>query len=299
MEQLKCPLCGSEAIELEVIEDGSEAGIDEIGIGPPVCPGGHGLITEEGLLLTREGEVGKGGFVISRGETDSAKITSLLQSIRDLEFVPSSSKNVVDLAQQRAKGWNRKRAKRRFRRWLSDYDNSLPPIPDAELRSLAERLLAEDQRKVQDSSHYWENDDLIRWMEYGLIDQVQRYEALRGSEPVLILAGAIPEDVRHAFDEAKECRRWGLNEACFALCRRIIDIALRSVWPTPVGGTFNTKVARCDALSPEEKTWINRFWERSSNFLHGKEEAGDAWQKLETIAAILQRLAERGAFESR
>src|ERR1700687_2135618 len=101
----------------------------------PNCPHGHGEISEEGLL--RKGitnidgsgthvEVGREGTVICRGGSPSEQVTVLLETILRMETSVRTDNETFDFAQASARKWNRKRAKRRFNRWLRENNNDLP-----------------------------------------------------------------------------------------------------------------------------------------------------------------------------
>src|SRR5713101_2650383 len=194
MEQRKCPECDSVATE-------KFEGWDEWIWSPPECPNGHGLITEEGLLLTSSGEVGKGGLVISYGDSPASCFATLLETISRLDRPDPSGNEVLDFARASDKRWNRKRAKRRFHRWLRETDNNLPPITDPRLRECAKRL-TEDARSQVEASTCWTMEDLERWGRSGFLQELTDYESRRDAEePILLLADDLPERIGQAFKQ--------------------------------------------------------------------------------------------------
>jgi hypothetical protein len=306
MEMEPCPECGSTATWLD---------LDSV---LPSCPKGHGQITEEGLLCKTisklDGsknyiEIGKEGHVICEGENPSDRMVALLKTILSLETREQSNSGLLDFAHESARKWNRKRAKRRFIRWLRESRNNLPPIPDARLRDLADRLIREARDRT-DAGAYYMMEDLDRWSSYGVLQELKEYEIRRDLEPVLLVRSEIPGNVSKSFRQARECYRWGQYAASFGLCRIILDIVVAlideekrdSTWPEPMRDEFKP-ILNCipsNLLSDREKDWIANFWTRSSNFLHGKGSLpgeDDAWDALQATATILDRLVAREAFE--
>ena len=311
MELRECPECGCTATQEW---EGQE--LDDLFISLN-CPNGHGEITEEGLLrkaiTDRDGstthiEVGKESLVICRGESPSERITTLLQTILRMGTPERDDAGVVDFAQASARKWNRKRAKRRFNRWLRDTNNDLPPIKDPRLRDLAERLIR-DARSQIDAATDWTMEDLHRWAGDGFLQELKYYETRRDGEPVLLVRGEIPDTITGAFEQARECYRWGQYAASFGLCRIVLDIVITLIdqqkrdasWPLPVRDEFKPLLSciPSDLLSDREKHWVSEFWTRSSSFLHGRgllPGEDDAWSALQATATILNRLAGREAF---
>jgi len=304
MEARECPECGA------VTNPGDNFDF-------PNCPNGHGEISEEGLLhkavINIDGsetyvEVGKEGVIVCRGENSSEKISTLLETILRMEIPERTETGTLDFAQASARKWNRKRAKRRFNRWLRENNNDLPPIKDARLRDLAARLIEDTQKRI-DASSGWTSDDVLRWGADGFLNELKAYEVRKDGEPVLLVRGEIPDDITQAFRQARECYRWGLYAASFGLCRIILDAVVTVInerkrevtWPPPLREEFKPILNSIpsDLLSDKEKSWARKFWERSSNFLHGRGALpgeDDAWGALSATATILDRLAGREAF---
>jgi hypothetical protein len=309
METIECPECG--AVGREKVDD-------DWNWSPPECPNGHGEMTEEGLLrktiINLDGsktytEVGKRGVVIcqSRSENRSEWISSLLETILRLEPQQSDA-GVIDFSEASARKWNRKRAKRRFGRWFRGTNNDLPPITDVRLRELAYGLIGE-ARDQAESESCWTTEDVSRWGGDGFLQQLKDYEIRREGEPVLLVHPEIPDDITGAFQQARECYRWGQDAASFGLCRIVLDTVIRVIderrrdasWRQPIREEFKP-LLNCippDLLSDSEKEWVSRFWTRSSDFLHGRGPLPgieDAWDSLQATATILDRLVRRGAF---
>ncbi len=282
------------------------------------CPNGHGEINEEGFLCKRiineDGseiyrEIGKQGLVISQGNTSSQSMATLLETISRLESPEVTQSDVVDFAEASARKWNKKRAKRRFNRWLRQAENDLPPIRDARLHDLAQRLV-EDARSRIDNSPGWTSEDVLRWGGNGFLCELKAYEIRRDGEPVLLVRSDLPVHVIQAFKQARECYRWGLDAASFGLCRIVLDIVVSLIderkrdisWPQPVREEFRS-ILNCvpsDLFSDAEKRWASTFWARTSAFLHGRgmlPGEDDACDALQNTATILDRLATRGAFK--
>jgi hypothetical protein len=224
METRICPSCGA-------VTTDEFTGYDKPSF---ECPNGHGAVTEEGLLsqlITNvDGsksvvEVGKGNFVISRGSTPSDRLTSLLDAILRLETKKPTDETVADLRQRSATNWNLKRAKRRFRRWLRDYKNDLPTITDSRMLELAERL-RNDQSQVR-TDNGWSMEDILRWSSSGFLYELKQYEDRLDEEPLLLVGEEIPQAIRKAFQQARECYRWGLYAAAFGLCRIVLESSVR------------------------------------------------------------------------
>lgn len=186
-------------------------------------------------------------------------------------------------------------------------DNDLPPIADSRLRELASRLVREAQERSEGSDDY-STEDLIRWSGNGFIYELKAYETRRNAEPVLLISAEIPGKIAQAFQQARECYRWGLYAACFGLCRIVLEAAVRFMdekkrtasWPLPVRDEFKPLLSSIppDLLSEKEKAWASDFWTRSSKFLHGigpLPGEDDAWSALRATATILNRLSARGA----
>jgi hypothetical protein len=138
METRECPECGAATTNPGDLDF-------------PNCPNGHGEITEEGLLqrtiINSDGfktyvEVGKEGVVVYRGGSPSEGMTALLETILRMETPERSDTGILDFAQENARTWNRKRAKRRFSRWLRESNNNLPPIT----KRIVSEVLSEEGR---------------------------------------------------------------------------------------------------------------------------------------------------------
>jgi hypothetical protein len=256
-------------------------------------------------------EVGREGTIICRGGHSWCDVPSLLATILRLETPEATNLAVVDFAEANTRRWNRKRAKRRFKRWLRENDNYLPAIADARLRELADQLIRDVQERV-DTSGRWTVDDISRWGGNDLLQKLKDYEIRKETEPVLLVGGDVPEVIRRSFNEARECYRWGLNGACFGLCRMVLDIVIRvideakrdSTWPVPLRDEFKP-LLQCipsNLLSDREREWVSKFWRQSSNFLHGGgfvPGEDDAWSALQVTATLLDRLAGRKAFSQK
>ena len=248
--------------------------------------------------------------MISRGDDPSEQITTLVETISSLETPEGDDSGVLDFAQASARKWNRKRAKRRFNRWLRETSNDIPPIKDARLRDFAKRLIWDVQNRT-DASSDWTTKDLSRWAGIGFL---QELEGLRNSErrrARLLVCGEIPDAIKRAFEQARECYRWGLYAASFGLCRIVLNIVVtprvlgkRSSWPLPVRDEFKP-LLNCipsDSLSDREKHWVAGFWTRSSGLLHGKGALpgeDDAWAALQSTVTILHRLTAKEAFSQK
>jgi hypothetical protein len=267
-EVRECPECGALAEQSRWDEF-------EEGLQFPNCPKGHGRITEEGLLdkviSNADGsksyvEVGRGGSIICSGGHTWCDVPSLLATILRLQTPEASKPAVVDFAEANARRWNRKKAKRRFKRWLRENDNYLPPIADGRLRELADQLVWDAPERV-DTSGRWSFDDISRWGDNDLLSKLKDNEIRTETEPVLLVRGEIPEVIRHSFNEARECYRWGLNGACFGLCRIVLDIVIRVIdetkrdasWPQPLRDEFRAVLHSIPLLSDSERARVSNF----------------------------------------
>lgn len=271
MEVRECPECGSAAAEEWQSEESDDFSVFLR------CPSGHGEITEEGLLrktVTKlDGsktyvEVGKEGVVISRGDDPSERITTLVEAILRLETPEGTDLAVLDFAQASARKWNRKRAKRRFSRWLRETSNDVPPIKDPGLRDFAGRLIWDAQNRREASSD-WTTEDLSRWAGDGFLQELRDYEIRRDGEPVLLVRGEIPDAITRAFQQARECYRWGLYAASFGICRTVLDIVVTLIdegkrdasWPLPVRDEFKPLLSciPTDLLSDQKSVGCPAF----------------------------------------
>jgi hypothetical protein len=130
--------------------------------------------------------------------------------------------------------WNRKHAKRRFRRFFDEIQRKPLEIPEPELGRLAVKIIEEgDEPGLEDS----DVDEILvrevkppssseawvpttkRWA------QLRAYEYRKRAEP-LPFFGKLPKEMQRLLEEAQEAHRWGLFRSVIILCRSVLEIAV-------------------------------------------------------------------------
>jgi hypothetical protein len=310
-----CPECGSDAVTnwlatTDFLED-LQSTIE--------CPNGHGEITEEGLLLKLESgqegativsEVGKRGQVICQYGGTYNLVETLLRAILQLENQIGRVDKIVDIEEVSSRQWNRKRAKRRFVKWLKENNNDLPALKDPVLLQLAQRLRSESLESGGTTSDSYSMDDILRWSSRGFLQELKEYELRMEQEPIRFSLEEWPASLKKAFDQARECYRWGLFVATVGMCRVILETVVTLVdaqmrkpsWPRPIDSTFKSIVNSIppEILSLKAQEHAKSIWDDCNTALHepgASFDEDDAWQTLHYTAAIASELVKHGAIK--
>ncbi len=82
--------------------------------------------------------------------------------------------NIVDIEEVSSCQWNRKRAKRRFVKWLKEHNNNLPALKDPVLLQLAQALRSESLGSRGTTSEWYSMDDILTKAEYSMFTNPQR-----------------------------------------------------------------------------------------------------------------------------
>lgn len=140
----------------------------------------------------------------------------------------------------------------------------------------------------------------------GFLQELKEYESRKEGEPILLFSEEIPGPLGKAFQQARECYRWGLFVATVGMCRVVLETAVRLAaerkrepsWPQQIDKNFKDRLSCVPhhLLSPTDRKRAEKIWDDCNTALHEAEASfgdDDAWQTLTDTAAIVATLANR------
>jgi hypothetical protein len=225
-----------------------------------------------------------------------------------LEEQRSRQGKVINIEQANQRIWNSTRARRLFRRLFHDNDNKLPAIDDVAVVELARQLRDEQAEETRESGDDWSMEDLHEWVGGGFIYELKHYDLLKRTEPLLYSSDQVPEALRRAFDEARECYRWGRFLAAVGLSRVIVENAIKQVSnPRAAGSQDRPFREHVESIPPEllpesDKARAMSVWKKGRFALHRPGEIFneiDAWQALDDAATVVARLTSAGVLKEK
>jgi hypothetical protein len=204
--------------------------------------------------------------------------------------------------------WNRKRAARRFRRWVRDYSLTALEIPE-HIHGLVNRVLADESEvHTEHDVDWW----LKKLWEQGEIWELEEYERRKQERPILV-ATELNDAVRALLSEASEAYFHGLFRATVALFRALLEDAVKQVLRTQ--GIFpirpdNIVFFRTLLKSIPSRFWSNEELDIANNEIKDRGDAAmhegqarftedEARRILVLTTRLIQALVNRGGLQDR
>jgi hypothetical protein len=152
-------------------------------------------------------------------------------------------------------------------------------------------------------------EQLHEWVGSGFIYELKEHDLRVRTEPLLYSSDEVPEALRRAFDEARECHRWGRFLAAVGLSRVIVENAIKQISKVlkAVGSQDRPFREHVQSISPDvlpesDKERAMSVWDKGRFALHkpgaifGEDEA---WQALYDAAMVVARLTSAGVLEEK